>query len=61
MGFAANVKMGNLSIFLKQFAWQLQSIESVETKCRQRTYIEMQRQCGDAPVAQVHSQPVFFA
>ena len=29
-----NVKLGNLSIFLKQFDGQLQSEESVETKCR---------------------------
>ena len=28
-----DVKLGNLSIFLKQFDGQLQSEESVETKC----------------------------
>ena len=29
-----DVKLGKLSIFLKQFVGQLQSEESVETKCR---------------------------
>lgn len=29
-----DVKLGKLSIFLKQFDGQLQSEESVETKCR---------------------------
>src|SRR5690349_7595390 len=34
------VKLGKLSIFLKQISWQLQSMKSVETKCHQRTYSE---------------------